>query len=41
MNESGEKCLYNCFSKVVDGNVLAISSLNNEEINQMVKEFKN
>lgn len=38
-NENGDKCLYNCFSKVVEGNTKALASIDSKYVLETAKQF--
>ena len=38
-NENGDKCLHNCFSKVIQGNSQALTSIDNKAVIEAAKQF--
>jgi len=38
-NENGDKCLYNCFSKVIEGNSKALASIDNKSVIESAKQY--
>jgi hypothetical protein len=38
-NENGDKCLHNCFSKVIQGNSQALTSIDSKAVIEAAKQF--